>query len=119
MASTSTGYSAHEPTRTQVATGDRWGPEELAGMLVLDTTDEGSLPFNGPSLATGRGRRPAAARVRRITGSPGRIRLDPPVHTREDDENQELYARVGYVEYDRRPIESFHIVFMRKQFAGA
>lgn len=32
-------------------------------------------------------------------------------------ENLDLYSRIGDVEYDRRPIEDFHIVFMRKPLA--
>ena len=29
-------------------------------------------------------------------------------------ENQELYSRLGYAEYARRPVRDFHVVFMRK-----
>jgi ribosomal protein S18 acetylase RimI-like enzyme len=29
-------------------------------------------------------------------------------------ENLDLYTRIGYAEYDRRPVEDFHVVFMRK-----
>jgi hypothetical protein len=32
-------------------------------------------------------------------------------------ENQELYARIGYAEYDRRPVQDFHVVYLRKQLA--
>ena len=48
--------------------------EGLSGVLVLDETDEGFLVYNvavHPD-ATGHGRRPSPARVRRVRGSIGR-----------------------------------------------
>ncbi len=33
-------------------------------------------------------------------------------------ENQALYRRAGYVEYERRPVGDFHLMYMRKVLTG-
>jgi ribosomal protein S18 acetylase RimI-like enzyme len=92
----------------------------LAGVLVLDTTDEGFLVFNVAVHPTRKGTGIARALLEFAESEARRAGFDSiSLFTHEKmTENQELYARIGYVEYDRRPIEDFHIVFMRKQLAG-
>jgi GNAT superfamily N-acetyltransferase len=91
--------------------------EDLAGVLVLDTTDEGFLVFNVAVHPTRRGTGVGQALLEFAESEARRAGFDSIyLFTHEKmTENQELYARIGYVEYDRRPIEDFHVVFMRKQ----
>jgi ribosomal protein S18 acetylase RimI-like enzyme len=93
--------------------------EELAGVLVLDTTDEGFELFNVAVHPTRRGTGVGRALLELAELEARRAGFDSIyLFTHEKMiENQELYARIGYVEYDRRPIEDFHIVFMRKRLA--
>jgi GNAT superfamily N-acetyltransferase len=94
--------------------------KELAGVLVLDTTDEGFLVFNVAVLPTRKGTGVGRALLQFAESEARRAGFDSIylfTHERMT-ENQVLYARIGYVEYDRRQIEDFHIVFMRKQLAG-
>jgi ribosomal protein S18 acetylase RimI-like enzyme len=93
--------------------------KELAGVLVLDTTDEGFVVFNVAVLPTRKGTGVGRALLQFAESEARRAGFDSIyLFTHEQmTENQELYARIGYVEYDRRPIEDFHIVFMRKQLA--
>ena len=92
----------------------------LAGLLVLDTTDEGFLVYNVAVHPTRKGTGIGRALLEFAESEARRAGFDSLyLFTHEKmTENQELYARIGYVEYDRRPIEDFHIVFMRKQLAG-
>ena len=89
---------------------------ELAGVIVLATSDEGFLLFNvavDPARKrTGVGR----ALLEFAESEALRVGFDSIyLFTHEKmTENLDLYARIGYVEYDRRPIEDFHVVFMRK-----
>jgi ribosomal protein S18 acetylase RimI-like enzyme len=91
--------------------------EELAGVLVLDTTDEGFVVFNVAVHPTRRGTGVGRALLEFAESEARRAGFDSIyLFTHEKmTENQELYARIGYVEYDRRSIEDFHVVFMRKQ----
>jgi ribosomal protein S18 acetylase RimI-like enzyme len=89
---------------------------ELVGLLVLRVTDEGFVIDNvavAPShQGTGLGRRlleRAEAEARRA----GFDSIYLYTHERMT-ENQALYSRIGYVEYDRRPGLGAHIVYMRK-----
>ncbi len=92
----------------------------LAGVLVLDTTDEGFLVFNVAVHPTRKGTGIGRALLEFAESEARRAGFDSIcLFTHEKmTENQEMYARIGYVEYERRPIEDFHIVFMRKQLAG-
>ncbi len=94
--------------------------KELAGVLVLDTTDEGFLVFNVAVLPAQQGTGVGRALLQFAESEARRAGFDSIyLFTHEKmTENQELYARIGYVEYDRRLIEDFHIVFMRKQLGG-
>ncbi len=88
----------------------------IVGVLVLDVTEEGFLLENiavHPSLhGKGLGRellQLADAEARRAGF--GSIYL----YTHERmTENQALYAKIGYVEYDRRSEKGFARVYMRK-----
>ncbi len=93
--------------------------EELTGVLVLDTTDEGFVVFNVAVHPTRTGTGVGRALLEFAELEARRAGFDSIyLFTHEKmTENQELYARIGYVEYDRRPIEDFHVVFMRKQLA--
>jgi N-acetylglutamate synthase-like GNAT family acetyltransferase len=93
--------------------------EQLAGVLVLDTTDEGFGVLNVAvhPMRTGTGVGRALLEFAELEAR--RAGFDS-IYLFTDEkmtENQKLYARIGYVEYERRPIEDFHIVFMRKQLA--
>jgi ribosomal protein S18 acetylase RimI-like enzyme len=100
--------------RSRVTVAERGG--EIAGMIVLDLTDEGFLLDNvavDPSAqGSGIGRallEHAAAAARRD----GFDSIHLCTHERMT-ENQALYARIGYVEYDRRFQGDALLVFMRK-----
>ena len=95
--------------------------EELVGVLVLDTTDEGFLLFNVAIHPTRRGTGLGRALLQFAESEARRAGFGSIyLFTHEKmTENQELYARIGYVEYDRRPVEDFHVVFMRKQLAAS
>lgn len=94
---------------------------ELVGVLVLDTTDEGFLIYNVAVHPTRTGTGVGRALLEFAEAEARRAGFDSIyLFTHEKmTENQELYARIGYVEYDRRAIEDLHVVYMRKQLAGA
>jgi ribosomal protein S18 acetylase RimI-like enzyme len=91
--------------------------DELAGVLVLDTTDEGFVVFNVAVHPTRRGMGVGRALLEFAEAEARRAGFDSIyLFTHEKmTENQELYARIGYVEYDRRPFGDLHVVYMRKQ----
>jgi ribosomal protein S18 acetylase RimI-like enzyme len=93
--------------------------EKVVGVLVLDTTDEGFLIYNVAVHPTQRGTGVGRALLEFAEAEARRAGFDSVyLFTHEKmTENQELYARIGYVEYDRRQIEDLHVVFMRKQLA--
>jgi GNAT superfamily N-acetyltransferase len=88
----------------------------VVGVLVLKTTDEGFLLDNVAvdprhhGRGVGRMLLELAEREARRTGH-GSIHL----YTHERmTENQALYARIGYVEYNRRVENGYARVYMRK-----
>jgi ribosomal protein S18 acetylase RimI-like enzyme len=97
-----------------VTVAERGG--EIAGLLVLDVGDEGftveNVAVDPAHQGTGVGRAllyyaEAEARRRGFEA----IAL----YTHETmTENLALYTRIGYVEYDRRPIDVGHLVYLRK-----
>lgn len=93
---------------------------ELAGVMVLDTTDEGFLLLNVAVDPAHMGKGVGRALLEFAESEALRAGFDSIyLFTHEKmTENQDLYARNGYVEYDRRQIEDFHIVFMRKPLPG-
>jgi ribosomal protein S18 acetylase RimI-like enzyme len=93
--------------------------DELAGVLVLDTTDEGFAVFNVAVDPHRQGTGVGRALLEFADAEARRAGFDSIyLFTHEKmTENQELYARIGYVEYDRRAIGDLHVVYMRKQLA--
>jgi ribosomal protein S18 acetylase RimI-like enzyme len=93
--------------------------EELVGVLILDTTDEGFLIYNVAVHPTRRASGIGRMLLEFAESEARRAGFDSIyLFTHEKmTENQELYARIGYVEFDRRQVEDLHIVFMRKQLA--
>jgi N-acetylglutamate synthase-like GNAT family acetyltransferase len=91
----------------------------VLGVVVLDRTDEGFLLENvavhPSSRGTGVGRlllEFAEAEARR-QGYPSIY-----LYTHQKmTENQVLYAKIGYVEYDRRSEKGYDRVYMRKRLA--
>jgi len=91
----------------------------LSGVLVLDETDEGFLVYNVAVHPRRKGTGVGRALLEFAESEARRAGFESLyLFTHEKmTENQALYARIGYVEYERRPIEDFHIVFMRKRLA--
>lgn len=97
-----------------VTVAERGG--EIAGLVVLDTGDEGftvdNVAVEPAHQGTGVGRallEYAEAEARR-RGSDSVA-----LYTHETmTENLALYRRIGYVEYDRRPIDVGHVIYLRK-----
>ena len=89
---------------------------ELAGVIVLDTTDEGFVLFNVAVDPGRKGTGVGRALLEFAESEALRAGFDSIyLFTHEKmTENLDLYTRIGYVEYDRRPVEDFHVVFMRK-----
>ena len=91
--------------------------ETLLGVLVLDVTDEGFVIENvavHPSergLGLGRALLELAEDEARRAGFTSIF-----LYTHEKmTENQALYSRIGYVEYDRRSRGDFELVYMKKR----
>ena len=88
----------------------------LAGILVLDTTDDGFLLDNvavRPDLA-GQGIGAfLLALAEREAARQGHVSIHLYTHERMVA-NQNLYRRIGYVEFDRRDEHGFRRVYMRK-----
>ena len=97
-----------------VTVAERGG--EIAGLVVLDTGAEGftveNVAVEPAHQGTGVGRallEYAEAEARR-RGSDSVA-----LYTHETmTENLALYRRIGYVEYDRRPIDVGHVIYLRK-----
>jgi ribosomal protein S18 acetylase RimI-like enzyme len=89
---------------------------EIAGLVVLAVDDEGFLVDNvavdPPHQGTGVGR----ALLEHAEREAQRAGFDSTyLYTHETmTENLEMYARIGYVEYDRRPLDKGHLVYLRK-----
>jgi ribosomal protein S18 acetylase RimI-like enzyme len=92
----------------------------IVGVLVLNVTDEGFVIENVAVHPSERGRGLGRALLELAEAEARRAGFDSIyLYTHEGmAENQALYARIGYVEYDRRPQDGFSLVFMRKQLAG-
>jgi N-acetylglutamate synthase-like GNAT family acetyltransferase len=89
---------------------------EIVGLLVLDVTDEGFLVDNvavDPSVRGSGLGRVLLERAEAEARAAGFDSIYLYTHERAT-ENLDIYAHLGYVEYDRRPVEVGRIVFMRK-----
>jgi N-acetylglutamate synthase-like GNAT family acetyltransferase len=94
---------------------------EVVGVLVLSTTEEG---FGIDNVAVDPSRRDTGlgkALLELAEAEARRAGFDSiHLYTHEGMvENVELYSRIGYVEYDRRSMGEFSLVFMRKRLTQA
>jgi ribosomal protein S18 acetylase RimI-like enzyme len=93
----------------------------MIGVLVLNVTDEGFVIENVAVHPDERGMGLGRALLELAETETRRAGFSSIyLYTHEKmAENLALYARIGYVEYDRRPQEGFSLVFMRKQLGAS
>jgi ribosomal protein S18 acetylase RimI-like enzyme len=91
--------------------------QTIVGVIVLTVTDEGFLIDNVAVDPAYRGKGLGKALLAFAEAEARRAGFDSIyLYTHEKmTENIELYARIGYVEYDRRSQGEFSLVYMRKQ----
>jgi len=94
---------------------------KLAGVLVLDQGAEGFLLENVAVDPAHKGKGLGRMLLERAEDEARRTGYDSIyLYTHEKmAENQALYAKIGYVEYDRRTEAGLARVYMRKQLQGA
>ena len=87
----------------------------IVGVIVLSVTDEGFLVDNVAVHPSRRGTGLGRALLQFAEGEARRAGFDAiHLYTHEQmTENLALYARIGYLEYDRRPQGVFSLVYMR------
>ena len=104
--------------RVLVVPGD--GATALAGVLVLDVTDDGFLLDNVAVHPAHQGRGLGRALLDRAEAEARAVGFDSIyLYTHElMTENQAIYRARGYVEYERRTEFGLTRVFMRKPLAG-
>jgi GNAT superfamily N-acetyltransferase len=92
----------------------------LVGVLVLSATNDGFLIDNVAVHPAHRGKGVGRALLELAEAEARRAGFDSIyLFTHEGlVESRALYERIGYVEYERRPMEGFSLVFMRKPLAG-
>jgi ribosomal protein S18 acetylase RimI-like enzyme len=100
--------------RSQVVVAERDG--EIAGLIVLAVGDEGFLVENVAVDPAHQGRGVGRALLEHAEAAARREGFDSIyLYTHETmTENQALYARIGYAEYDRRPQGEDWLVYLRK-----
>jgi GNAT superfamily N-acetyltransferase len=93
---------------------------EIAGLLVLDTDEEGFLVDNVAVDPAHRGTGLGRVLLEHAEAEARRAGFDSIyLYTHERmSENLALYTRIGYVEYDRRRHGGAHIVYLRKQLGS-
>jgi ribosomal protein S18 acetylase RimI-like enzyme len=91
--------------------------ETLLGVLVLNVTDEGFVIENVAVRPTDRGLGLGKALLELAEDEARRAGFTSIyLYTHEKmTENQALYSRIGYVEYNRRSQGDFALVYMRKR----
>jgi GNAT superfamily N-acetyltransferase len=89
---------------------------EIVGLIVLEVGDEGFLVDNVAVDPAHQGSGVGRALLERAEVAARRAGFDSLyLYTHEGMvENRALYARIGYVEYDRRPQGAARLVYMRK-----
>lgn len=92
--------------------------QTILGVIVLTVTEEGFLIDNVAVDPSYRGKAIGRALLEFAEAEARRAGFDSIyLYTHEKmTENLALYARIGYVEYDRRSQGDFSLVYMRKQF---
>jgi N-acetylglutamate synthase-like GNAT family acetyltransferase len=92
----------------------------LVGVLVLGTTPDGFLIHNVAVHPAHRGKGLGRALLELAESEARKAGFDSIyLFTHEGVlESRVLYERIGYVEYERRPLEGFSLVFMRKALAS-
>jgi GNAT superfamily N-acetyltransferase len=92
----------------------------LVGVLVLGATEDGFLIDNVAVHPAHRGKGVGRALLELAESEARRAGFDSIyLFTHEGlVESRALYERIGYVEYERRPMDGFSLVFMRKPLAG-
>ena len=93
--------------------------QTMVGVIVLNMTDEGFLIDNVAVDPSYHGKGVGKALLTFAEAEARRAGFDSLyLYTHEKmTENLALYARIGYVEYDRRFQGNFSLVYMRKQLA--
>jgi ribosomal protein S18 acetylase RimI-like enzyme len=88
----------------------------VVGVLVLGVTADGFLVHNVAVHPSHRGKRLGRALLELAEAEGRRAGFDSIyLYTHEGlVESLALYERIGYVEYERRPLGGFSLVFMRK-----
>ena len=91
----------------------------IEGVIVLRVTDEGFLIENVAVHPSQRRKGVGKALLEFAEDEARRASFDSVyLYTHEKmTENLALYSRIGYVEYDRRSLGDFALVFMRKRLA--
>jgi ribosomal protein S18 acetylase RimI-like enzyme len=100
----------------QVTVAERDG--EIAGLIVTGVDDEGFVIANVAVDPSHQGGGVGRALLQHAEQAARRAGFDSVyLYTHERmTENIALYTRIGYVEYDRRPVdETTRLVFLRKQ----
>ena len=92
----------------------------MVGLIVLNVTDEGFVIENVAVAPSERGRGLGRTLLEFAEYEARRAGFTSIyLYTHEQmTENQALYSRIGYVEYDRRSQGDFSVVYMRKRLAG-
>jgi N-acetylglutamate synthase-like GNAT family acetyltransferase len=92
----------------------------VVGVLVLGVTADGFLIHNVAVHPSHRGKGLGRALLELAEAEARRAGFDSIyLYTHEGlVESRALYARIGYVEYERRPLEGFSLVYMRKALAA-
>lgn len=88
----------------------------LVGVLVLGTTADGFLIHNVAVHPEHRGEGLGRALLELAESEARKAGFDS-IHLFTHEglvESRALYERIGYVEYERRPLEGFSLVYMRK-----
>ena len=90
--------------------------QSMIGVIVLTVTEEGFLIDNVAVHPSARGKGVGKALLTFAEAEARRAGFDSIyLYTHEKmTENLALYARIGYVEYDRRSEGDFSLVYMRK-----
>jgi ribosomal protein S18 acetylase RimI-like enzyme len=90
----------------------------LVGVIVLTVDDEGFLVDNVAVAPSYRGKGLGRALLGFAEAEARRAGFDSVyLYTHEKmTENLAIYSRIGYVEYDRRSLGEFSLIYMRKHF---